>query len=92
MYVCCCVRIPYPITWEPFLETEIFVCASGMPDSIKILKVWASISHHQAPNKETATNGYRDMGLEGHMDTQTHGCTDTHKTNYRIPPSDQYQW
>ena len=30
------------ITWEPFSETDIFVCASGIPDRIKILKLQAS--------------------------------------------------
>ena len=36
-------EFPIFIAWEPFSETDIFVCASRIPDSINILKLWASI-------------------------------------------------
>ena len=52
-------EIPIFIVWELFLEIDIFVCASGIPDSIKIMKLWASfpvIVHYHAPNKEISTN------------------------------------
>ena len=39
-------EFPIVIAWEPFSETNIFVCASGKPDIIKVLKIWASIQHH----------------------------------------------
>ena len=38
-------ELPAFIAWEPFFG-DIFVCASGIPDSIKILKLWASFPDH----------------------------------------------
>ena len=39
-------EFPILIAWKPFSETDIFVCAFGIQDSIKKFKLRASIPHH----------------------------------------------
>ena len=55
-------EFPIFIAWEPFSETNIFVCVFGIPDSIKIVKLQASIpyiiSHNHAQNEDILTSGY----------------------------------
>ena len=48
-----------PITWETFLETDIFVCASGIPDSINILKLRASFPGHSPSSCPKLRNSYQ---------------------------------
>ena len=31
---------------EPLFETDMFICASGIPNNINILKLWASCPDH----------------------------------------------
>ena len=50
-------------------ETNFFVCASGIPDHIKMLKWRASIPHHSPTSCPKLRNSYKcywDMDLDGH--------------------------
>ena len=70
------------IAWEPFSETDMFVCPSGIPDSIKSLKLRATIPHHNPSSCPKLINSYQLLWRYGsrraHTDRLTHRCTHTH--------------
>ena len=67
------------ITWESCLETDVFVCASGIEDNIKKIKNdrhhAQTIAHHHAKYWEFPTSGYWDMGPDRWTDGHTRPIT-----------------
>ena len=93
MYVCCCVCVPNPITWEPFLRNRHFCLCIWLTDSIKMFKLRASIPLHSPSSCPKLRNSYKWLQRYGSGRTHTHGHTETHtRPTTRFPTGDQYQW
>ena len=78
-------EFPIFILYELFLETDIFVCAFGIPSSINILKLWASIPHHSPSSWLKLRNSYKR--LLRYMSGGTHKHMDTHTQDQLLDPT-----
>ena len=73
------------IALEPSLETDIFVCASRIPDSFKTLKLWVLFIDRSPSSCPKLRNSSKQLLRYGS------GWMDTRPTT-RFPTGDQYQW